>query len=229
MSHPKDYLTSCYYLTSDLLDLIFKDLSHYDFQQIALINKYLSNYCRNNRDTLMNKYVAEKSKKAINMFDFFLIQIERGHINVVKSLIQKGLDPSRCDGMALYIAIKYNQLKMVDLLLLDGRINPSYFCRTSPRIEPNHSFSPRSNKPFEFSLKLGRCEIILRLVQDPRTNIREYVEQIFYIACINDKIELALTVINSINLRNYKDYSKVLEHAKCYCYGEIINLLLDNY
>jgi len=86
--------------------------------------------------------------------------IKKGDIGPLKSLLtlpglKNKFDPSQQNNLLLILAIQYNNIDAVKLLLLDGRINPTI---------------PSDSKGFRDAVKYGFTQIVNILLEDNRIN-----------------------------------------------------------
>jgi hypothetical protein len=95
----------------------------------------------------------------------FINAVDSGDIYLVKKMINAGFDPSRENDVSIQIACFNGHLEIVNVLLLDKRVNPlGYFnnCFEISRIDKNYRIVERlldDNRVYRFC-KSFTCDII---------------------------------------------------------------------
>ena len=142
-----------------------------------------------------------------------------GDYDIVKELIQQGVDPSIMNNIALTQASKNGHFKVVDLLLND------------PRVDPNRHNLGLS--PFQWAVDKGFTDIVQRFLQDKRiypTTDRDYAIRAAsskgYIDIVN--LLLSLPKVPNKNVDPSADYNYAIRFASAHGHLPVVNRLLQD-
>jgi ankyrin repeat protein len=125
-----------------------------------------------------------------------------GYLAVVKVLL-KVMDPSIGDNNALYVAAKYGRLAIVNLLLCDKRVDPSF-------------------RAIDICFVMGHTKVVNRLLDDRRVAcfIRDYTfNNNPMIEFVYRKIEKNLSVVDVLKSNNF--------YGQTHLSDDLVNLILE--
>ncbi|KAJ3315106.1 hypothetical protein HDV04_004247 [Boothiomyces sp. JEL0838] len=139
------------------------------------------------------------------------LAIKHNHFSIFKELIQY-IDPSADGNKALKLAVKYERLNFITLLLKDSRVDPSI----------------QNNKILNLACKLGLLEDVKILLQDTRVNPSDNQNACILQACINGKAEIVNLLISHGVDPSCQD-NLPLRLAVMHNHEKVVQVLLDDH
>ena len=226
------------HLIKKILENIKHKLREQDFEKILKLAHYYNNY------DIINIIISNPQYNTlINKNILLLYAIQINNIDIVKELLQQGVDPSIDDNYAIHIAIKNGYTEMVQLLLKDPRIDPNvhhnYIIRIAvaggyieivklllkdQRINPGDA----NNYAIRIASEKGYTEIVKLLLQDPRVNPSNDNNYAIRIAAEKGYIEIVKSLLKDSRVDPSDHHNDAIRCAVKNGHTEIVQLLLQD-